>query len=562
MMFDRIHRVKQQNSQPPQPVFPVDRTSHDRSTVSNASHDLANISFSRPQPHLAPLIQTATETKIVQRVSVRDAIDKFDRLAAQQGADVKREADIKQTRAQKQQVGGGKTEPEAKISQPATEPQVEPQQLTTELTTTATPAKVDNRSTIDLSQQVEANLKVLADGFFAQYHDLKNKGEELNKDEVKAEYNLMMQSAKKFLPDLIRQRLQDNADTVTLLTFDEIAAEYGKVEAQPPQSQVEAESKPNTTGKDRWNKLKKITITDPSVTQIEGKSKSLTHQDIVSQINTLDLDAKVDHESYWLEAWDALHRPAFKLVGGEFKQGHFEDWLHETGMLEWLDTQEQRDRDIMDAFNAQKQQPAGEANFWEWKATSKYANPSSPPASISFWDWLQQKGVDNIKGVTYLESEPERRPREVSINGQWQDAFGDILSTEEEIAIDAPGDGTGWAIFVLSPDGKFYVDTHKEGEYHHSSALAGIPIKGAGAIKVIGGTLQGISDKSGHYKPTAHQMYTTIKQLQKCGVDPGSYQVYTRDLGDLPGNQWLEKYRQTQAVAAFKQVGSHKNTKK
>nr|MDZ8288015.1 hypothetical protein [Nostoc sp. ChiSLP01] len=311
-----------------------------------------------------------------------------------------------------------------------------------------------------------------------------------------------------------------------------------------PKSKVEEQTKPKTTGKERWNKLKKIVKTDSSLPQIKGKSKSLSYNDEAE-------------ENYWLEAWDALHRPAFKL-GHE----HFENWLTETGIIEWLNEQEAKDKEMRTAFEQQKQLEDGETNFWEWKAKSKYAGKSSPPPTTeSFWDYLDRKKI-KIPGVKYLESEVERRPRGVTISGDtWTDAFGDDLSSEGMKALGAPNNGNDWMIFVLSPDGKFYADAHTEGEYHHSSALAGIPIKGAGAIQVIDGKLQAIADKSGHYKPNMHQMYTTLKHLEKLGVNPETYMVYTRDLGDMQGDKWIEKYENSDGFKEYrKQQQENVNT--
>ncbi|MFN6529220.1 hypothetical protein [Nostoc sp. ChiSLP03a] len=322
-----------------------------------------------------------------------------------------------------------------------------------------------------------------------------------------------------------------------------------KVEEQTkpeiPESKVEEQTKPKTTGKERWNKLKKIVRTDSSLPQIKGKSKSLNFM-------------RLDHEeNYWLEAWDALHRPAFKL-GHE----HYHNWMKETGIIEWLNEQDEKDKQIRTAFEEQKQLEDGETNFWEWKAKSKYAGKSSPPPTTeSFWDYLDRKKIE-IPGVKYLESEAERRPRGVTISGgKWIDAFGDDLSSKGMIALGAPNNGNDWMIFVLSPDGKFYADAHKEGEYHHSSALAGIPVKGAGAIQVINGKLEAITDKSGHYKPNMHQMYTTLKHLEKLGVNPETYMVYTRDLGDMQGDKWIEKYENSDGFKEYrKQQQENVNT--
>ncbi|WP_448265115.1 hypothetical protein [Nostoc sp. DSM 114159] len=294
-----------------------------------------------------------------------------------------------------------------------------------------------------------------------------------------------------------------------------------KVEEQTkpeiPESKVEEQTKPKTTGKERWNKLKKIVRTDSSLPQIKGKSKSLTFEH----------DPKNAGHNYWLEAWDALHRPAFLLAKDALDSpNYFSDWFKETKISEWLNEQEAKDKEMRTAFEEQKQQEGGETNFWEWKAKSKYAGKSSPPPTTeSFWDYLDRNKIE-IPGVKYLESEAERRPRGVTISGgTWTDAFGDDLSSEGMNAIsdDLPNDGNDWMIFVLSPDGKFYADGHKEGEYHHSSALAGIPVKGAGAIKVTNGKLEAIADKSGHYKPNMHQMYTTLRHLEKLNVNPETY---------------------------------------
>ncbi|MBC1275542.1 hypothetical protein GNF10_05965 [Nostoc sp. UCD121] len=527
---------------------------------------------------IKPMVQRVSDSgmvtgDVIQRVSVKDAIKIFENIATKEGADIKQQADIKKRQADIKSAGlkkasTSKLEEKPSQQQPETEatdsqlaeskpPTVEgePQELKSQLPsntssnsepTSANPNKEAND--LNINKQVEANLNVLADGFFAMY-----KPEDFGgKDGFKKEYDETMQSVKKFLPDLILKRKQENPDASGLLSFDEIGEEYQKHEETLKGKKVEEQIKPRTTGKDRWNKLKKIVITDPSLPQIKGKSKPLTHKDIVSQVRA---EAKTraaelgdtNHESYWLEAWDALHRPAFMLAGKDLEEGHFENWMKETAILEWLNEQENRDKEMMAAFNDQKQQESGEANFWTWKAKSKYANTSPPPPTISFWDWLKQKNI-SIEGVQYLESEAERRPRGVTVSGgKWQDAFGDSLSSLGMEAIGAPNDGQDWMIFVLSPDGKFYADAHKQGKYHHSSALAGIPVKGAGAIRVDGGKLEAICDKSGHYKPNPDQMYATLRHLQKNGgVDPKTYKVSTRDLGDMQGDKWIEKYLKTQ----------------
>lgn len=435
----------------------------------------------------------------------------------------------------------------------------------------------------DINREVEKNLNKIADYLLSQYKEEKEKNPDniQSKQEFQLDYDNTMQLARKLLTDLLSSKIQDGLTEITPLNGEEIIeylqkilleneAEQLRKEAKPeiPESKVEEQTKPKTTGKERWNKLKKIVRTDSSLPQIKGKSKPLTHKDIVSQVRAEEKARPAElrvldtnHQSYWLEAWDALHRPAFKLAGKDIEAGHFEDWISETAILEWLNEQEKKDKEMMAAFNDQKQQEGGEANFWTWKAKSKYANASPPPPTISFWDWLKQKNI-SIEGVQYLESEAERRPRGVTVSGgKWQDAFGDSLSSLGMEALGAPDGGQDWMIFVLSPDGKFYADAHKQGKYHHSSALAGTPIKGAGAIKVINGKLEAIADKSGHYKPDPDQMYTTLRHLKSLGVNPETYKVYIRDLKGVQGDKWIEEYEKSDAFQKYhKQQQENENT--
>ena len=61
--------------------------------------------------------------------------------------------------------------------------------------------------------------------------------------------------------------------------------------------------------------------------------------------------------------------------------------------------------------------------------------------------------------------------------------------------------GPGWAIYVMSPTGNLHASSHSVGHRHHSSLLAGTEVAGAGEVKVLGGKLVHISNKSGHYAP-------------------------------------------------------------
>ena len=53
---------------------------------------------------------------------------------------------------------------------------------------------------------------------------------------------------------------------------------------------------------------------------------------------------------------------------------------------------------------------------------------------------------------------------------------------------------------------------------HHSTAVAGGPVAGAGQLKVTNGQITEIDDSSGHYKPQAEHLLQTIEWLRAKGV--------------------------------------------
>jgi hypothetical protein len=79
--------------------------------------------------------------------------------------------------------------------------------------------------------------------------------------------------------------------------------------------------------------------------------------------------------------------------------------------------------------------------------------------------------------------------------------------------------GPGFAIFVMDKMGKIYSAQHKVGLFHHSSLLAGGEVAGAGEMKVQSGVLKTITNKSGHYRPTAAEMVQVFDELYSRGVN-------------------------------------------
>ena len=78
--------------------------------------------------------------------------------------------------------------------------------------------------------------------------------------------------------------------------------------------------------------------------------------------------------------------------------------------------------------------------------------------------------------------------------------------------------GPGWEIFVASGEGEMFMTSHKVGMMHHSSLLGGRPVLVAGEIKAVGGRIQEMSNKSGHYLPSPEQFAQFLHFLHKDGI--------------------------------------------
>lgn len=85
---------------------------------------------------------------------------------------------------------------------------------------------------------------------------------------------------------------------------------------------------------------------------------------------------------------------------------------------------------------------------------------------------------------------------------------------------------SGRAIFAMSPSGHLYAGSHVVNRFHHSSFLSGAAVLGAGElITDETGKLTGITNKSGHYKPTAENILNVLKKLDEADVDLNHVEV-------------------------------------
>lgn len=171
------------------------------------------------------------------------------------------------------------------------------------------------------------------------------------------------------------------------------------------------------------------------------------------------------HRSYWLEYVDPMHRPGFFLA----------------------------------------------PKYKEWRDQTKLKGD----AYESFWDALGTLG--NSSKVEYADM-AKRSMFLVSCNaGKLHKASdGLLLSTD---GMETLTSGSGWGIFVLSPEIELYVGKHVEGEKHHSTFLAGGAVVAAGEVTVDGGDLKVMTSKSGHYTPSRQNMHNLVSRLPQLAAD-------------------------------------------
>jgi hypothetical protein len=75
--------------------------------------------------------------------------------------------------------------------------------------------------------------------------------------------------------------------------------------------------------------------------------------------------------------------------------------------------------------------------------------------------------------------------------------------------------GPGAGIYVFSKEGNLHISSHKVGQRHHSSLLAGGDVACAGEIWVTNGKITAISNKSGHYHPQTHHLKQMLEHFSK-----------------------------------------------
>lgn len=72
------------------------------------------------------------------------------------------------------------------------------------------------------------------------------------------------------------------------------------------------------------------------------------------------------------------------------------------------------------------------------------------------------------------------------------------------------GDGDERWIFVIDVAGNCFMNRKVKGRFHHSSFVAGAPVRAAGRIVVKDGIVVSIGPNSGHYRTTNEQLQRVI----------------------------------------------------
>jgi hypothetical protein len=118
--------------------------------------------------------------------------------------------------------------------------------------------------------------------------------------------------------------------------------------------------------------------------------------------------------------------------------------------------------------------------------------------------------------VTYDRTQEQRDKTKVTLSGaELKRADGKPVDTKDSSTAHS---GNGVEIFVTSATGVLHMASHVVGKYHHSSLLAGATVAMAGEMKVTGGRIVWMSNKSGHYTPSAAHFVQFLHHLDKAKV--------------------------------------------
>jgi hypothetical protein len=110
---------------------------------------------------------------------------------------------------------------------------------------------------------------------------------------------------------------------------------------------------------------------------------------------------------------------------------------------------------------------------------------------------------------------------------------GSLFDTQRGVTHWSRNEGGGRAIFVMDENGNLYASNYQNpGEVHHSSFLSGEDVAGAGEIRVHGGKIIDLTDRSGHYAPPTTLNDQALDELRRQGLNTDGMKKF-----DFDGNE-------------------------
>ena len=136
-------------------------------------------------------------------------------------------------------------------------------------------------------------------------------------------------------------------------------------------------------------------------------------------------------------------------------------------------------------------------------------------ANQTFWEYVNIAAPYGASLVKYYGASAKAEKRRVIFkeDGKLYRAINDTPFHTQPLVTAASG--RGWAIFVVSPEGKMYAHKHVVGKYHHSTFLSGSAVMAAGELVADHGVVKFVTAKSGHYVPTIENMRAFVRQFPK-----------------------------------------------
>ncbi|RBP35207.1 hypothetical protein DES53_1247 [Roseimicrobium gellanilyticum] len=173
-------------------------------------------------------------------------------------------------------------------------------------------------------------------------------------------------------------------------------------------------------------------------------------------------------------------------------------------------------------------------------ANEKRRQDGMPEITEEEWD----KNLAHRQATTQYFNDEQRSKHEVNVKGgKLQQGSGKMKH--------------GSHVFVMNGEGQIYAKQDissamdqrgRKAHVHHSSFLAGEDVAGAGELEVRrDGTLKGVTDRSGHYKPGEEQTKQALETLEHQGVSMDNVK-FTMDRGEEKTTGMAKEFLQGQVT--------------